>query len=220
MNCTKILEYLYVGSHPGTLSDIEMLKDDCGTRAVLNLQTDEDFVARGLDWSALDAAYRNLDVMAIRIRMRDFDYDDQRRVLRQAVKALARLLALGHTVYLHCNVGLGRSPLVAMAYLYWWRFLSLEEAIGHVEERRPCSPMIELLEVTRQDLLQNEKLRKHIALHACELSRQRQNQPADPFRDWVDGEREILKEVFCQDYGDVDKSQHVVAVCNEPISAC
>jgi hypothetical protein len=28
----------------------------------------------------------------------------------------------------------------------------------------------------------------------------------------VDGEREILKEAFCQDYGDVDKGQHVVAV--------
>ena len=144
--------------------------------------------------------------------MRDFDYDDQRRVLTLAVKALSRLLALGHTVYLHCNVGRGRSPLVAMAYLYWCRCSSLEEAIAHVEERRACSPMTELLEVARQDLLQNEELRKRIALRAYKLSRQRQNQSADPFRDWVDGEREILKEVFCQNYGNFDKSQRVVAI--------
>ena len=72
--------------------------------------------------------------------------------------------------------------------------------------------MTELLEVARQDLLQNENLRKRIALRAYKLSRQRQNQPADPFRDWVDAEREILKEVFCQDHGNVDKGQHVVAV--------
>ena len=212
MNYSQILEHLFVGSHPGTLSDIEMLKDHCGITAVLNLQADEDLEARGLNWSALEASYRSHTIMTLRIQMRDFDYDDQRRVLPQAVKALASLLALGHTVYLHCNVGLGRSPLVAMAYLYWCRCLSLEEAIGHVEKRRPCSPMTELLELARQDLLQNEKLRKRIALRAYKLSRQRQNQPADPFRDWVDGEREILKEVFCQDYGNVDKGQHVVAV--------
>jgi len=90
--------------------------------------------------------------------------------------------------------------------------LGLEEATWHVEERRPCSPMTELLEVARQDLLQNEELRKRIALRAYKLSRQRGNQPADPFRDWVDAEREILKEVFCQDYGKVEKGQHVVAV--------
>jgi len=113
MNYNKIVEYLYMGSHPGTLSDIEMLKDDCGIKAVLNLQTDEDLEAIGLDWSALEASYRSLNIMALRVPMRDFDYDDQRRVLPQAVKALARLLVLGHTVYLHCNVGLGRSPLVA-----------------------------------------------------------------------------------------------------------
>jgi len=209
---SQILEDLYVGSYLENLEEIQRLKSYCGITAVLNLQADEDLEERRLDWPALETSYRDRGITALRVPMRDFDYHDQRRVLPHAVKALARLLALSHTVYLHCNMGQGRSPLVAMAYLYWCRCLSLEEAIGHVEERRPCSPMTELLEVARQDLLQNEELRKRIALRAYKLSRQRQNQPADPFRDWLDGEREILKEVFCQDYGKVDKGQHVVAV--------
>lgn len=79
MNYSQILEYLHVGSHPGNLSDIEMLKDDCGITAILSLQTDEDLEARGLDWSALEASYRSRDIMALRVPMRDFDYNDQRR---------------------------------------------------------------------------------------------------------------------------------------------
>ena len=197
MNHSQILQALYVGSHPGTLSDIELLKNGCDMTALLNLQTDEDLEERGLNWSGLEASYRNFDIMAQRVPMRDFDYDDQRRVLPEAVKALAKLLASGHTVYLHCNAGLGRSPLVAMAYLYWCRKLNLEEAIEHVQERRSCSPMTELLEVARQDLLHDGKLRRRIALRAYKLSRQREEQPTDPFRDWVDAEREILREALC-----------------------
>ena len=62
---------------------------------------------------------------------------------------------------------------------------------------------MELLEVTRQDLLGDEKLRKRITLRAYKLSKQRGNQAADPFGDWVDAEREILKEILCQDQKDI-----------------
>lgn len=197
---TQILKALYLGSYPENLEDIERLKSRCGITAVLNLQTDDDLRVRGQDWSVLEAYYADRDIRAQRIPMRDFDYDDQSRVLPEAVKALARLLASGDTVYLHCNAGLGRSPVVAMAYLYWCRNLNLEEAIKHIQERRSCSPMTELLEVARQKLLREEKLRKRVAVRAYKLSKQKGKQPPDPFRDWVDAEREILKEVFCQNH--------------------
>jgi protein-tyrosine phosphatase len=197
MSLSQVLEELYVGSHPETLEDIENLDSRCGITAVLNLQTDEDLVERELDWSALEAYYTDLDISAQRIQMRDFDYEDQRRTLPEAVKTLARLLSSGQIVHLYCSAGQGRSPLVAMAYLYWCRVLSSQDAVKHVKERRACSPTTELLEVTRQDLLGEEKLRKRIALRAYKLSRQRGSQASDPFCDWIIAEKEILKEILC-----------------------
>ena len=38
----------------------------------------------------------------------------------------------GRTVYAHCNVGLGRSPSVAIAYLVWRQRWNLDEAVEHV----------------------------------------------------------------------------------------
>jgi protein-tyrosine phosphatase len=194
---SQILEQLYVGSHPEIIDDFEILKSRCGITAVLNLQTDEDLEGRGLEWLALEASYNNFDIIPQRIQMRDFDYEDQRKTLPDAVKALARLLSAGQIVYLHCNAGQGRSPLVAMAYLYWCRGLSSKDAVKHVKERRACSPTTELLEVTRQDLLGEETLRKRIALRAYKLWRQRGSQASDPFCDWIDAEKEILREILC-----------------------
>jgi len=197
MSFSQILEELYMGSHPETLEGIENLKSLCGITVVLNLQTAEDLVERGLDWSTLEACCTDLDISTQRIQMRDFDYEDQRRTLPDAVKTLARLLSSGQIVYLHCNAGQGRSPLVAMAYLYWCPGLSPQDAVMHVKERRACSPTTELLEVTRQDPLGEEKLRKCIALRAYKVSRQRESQASDPFRDWLDAEKEMLKEILC-----------------------
>lgn len=88
-------------------------------------------------------------------------------------------------------------PGLPGSHLYWCRGLSSQDAVKHVKERRACSFTMELLEVTRQDLLGEEKLRRRIALRAYKLSRQRERQTADPFRDWVDAEKEILKEILC-----------------------
>ena len=203
MSFSQILEQLYVGSHPETIEDFEILKSRCGITAVLSLQTDEDLQERGLEWSALEASYNNLGIILQRIQMRDFDYKDQRKTLPDAVNALARLLSSGQTVYLHCNAGQGRSPLVAMAYLYWCQGLSFQDAVKHVRERRVCSPTTELFEVTRQDLFCDEKLRRRISLRAYKLSKQRGIKAADPFGDWVEAEREILKEILCQDQKDI-----------------
>jgi protein-tyrosine phosphatase len=197
MSFSQILEELYMGSHPETLEGIENLKSLCGITVVLNPQTAEDLVERGLDWSTLEACCTDLDISTQRIQMRDFDYEDQRRTLPDAVKTLARLLSSGQIVYLHCNAGQGRSLLVAMAYLYWCCGLSSKDAVKHVKERRVCSPTTELLEIVRQDLLGEDKLCKYIALRAYKLWNQRGSQASDPFCDWIDAEKEILKKILC-----------------------
>ena len=196
INFNQILPNLYVGTCPTGLEDIEKLKNQCGITAVLNLQSDEDLRGMGLDWPLLEEHYRKLRIEAERAPMKDFDYNDQRRGLPQAVKILARLLASGHRTYLHCNAGAGRSPLVAMAYLYWCRGLPLRNAIRHVEERRPCSPYDELLEVSRDDLLCTDLVQKAISRRASKLSIQRGGHGGDTQRYWPEAEREILKKAL------------------------
>jgi hypothetical protein len=145
---SQILPNLYVGTYPQKAEDIQELKDCCGVTAVLNLQTDEDLRERTIDWQAMEAIYRKLSVEVRRVPMRDFDYDHQRQHLPEAVRVLADLLTSRHVTYLHCNAGAGRSPLVAMAYLYWCRNLGLKKAVQHVRERRTCAPYEDLLEVS------------------------------------------------------------------------
>ncbi|NIS68717.1 MAG: hypothetical protein GTO12_07100 [Proteobacteria bacterium] len=189
----QILPELYVGTYPENSKDIRKLSTFCGVTAVLNLQTNEDLREKGLDWLSLEGTYGEFSVEIQRVPMRDFDYEDQRRVLPDAVRTLAKLLTSGHTVYLHCNAGVGRSPLVAMAYLYWYRGLGLSEAIRYVQLRRPCSPYEDLLEVGRQDLLQNEGIQEQISRLAYEISQQPMNDPVDPQIYREEAERKILK---------------------------
>jgi protein-tyrosine phosphatase len=43
-------------------------------------------------------------------------------------------------VYVHCTAGLGRSPAVAIASLYWFTDLQLDEAYSYLTRIRPCGP--------------------------------------------------------------------------------
>ena len=150
INYDQILPNLYVGTYPENPEDIQELKDRSGVTAVLNLQTDEDLRERSIDWPEMEASYRRLGIEVHRVPLRDFDHEHQRQHLPEAVEVLAGLLVSGHVTYLHCNAGTGRSPLVAMAYLYWCRKMGREKAIKHVQERRYCSPYEDLLEVSRK----------------------------------------------------------------------
>jgi predicted protein tyrosine phosphatase len=192
----RILPELYVGTCPEGFEDILKLVDFCSITAVLNLQTNKDLRERGLDWTSLKESYRKLSVEVLRVPMRDFDYEDQRKVLHAAVRALVKLLASGNIIYLHCNVGASRSPLVAMAYLYWCRDFSLREAIRHVQLHRPCSPYEDLLEISRQDLLQDDEVQKEISQVASEISRERRNNPADLQTYRAEAEPKILKKLL------------------------
>ena len=192
----EVLPELYVGSCPEGIPDIEELRQGSRITALLSLQSDEDLRERGLHWPILKEAYRGFEIEGHRVPMRDFDYDDQRRVLPDAVRTLAKLLAYGHTVYLHCNVGVGRSPLVAMAYLYWCRGLVLHEAIRYVEARRPCSPYDDLLEVSRNDLLGSPEAQRMIRERAAEIARERRTGVRDQAHSLAEAEQTVLRELL------------------------
>ena len=56
-----------------------------------------------------------------------------------------RVRRSAYTVYTHCNVGMGRSPSLAIAYLVQKQGWNLDDAIEHTTCCRSCSPNIEAI---------------------------------------------------------------------------
>jgi protein-tyrosine phosphatase len=140
MDFDQILDHVYVGSYPELVMEIDRLKREAGVTAVLNLQTDEDLDRFGVDWPALQVRYRRLKIELRRVPVRDFDPQDLQDKLVECVRVLDQLLRAGHTVFVHCTAGAGRSPNAVIAYLHWVKGWDLDEAIEHVSSRRPCVP--------------------------------------------------------------------------------
>jgi protein-tyrosine phosphatase len=131
---------VFVGTYPENPEDIDELGRELQVTAVLNLQTEEDFGRLGCDWASLAEAYRRAGIEVCRVPIRDFDTADLTLHLTEGVQALKDLLERGHTVYVHCSAGLGRSPSVVIAYLHWVEGVDLAEAIDQVNQRHPCVP--------------------------------------------------------------------------------
>ncbi len=145
INLTRIQPELFVGTCPRTPVDVDRLTSGAHITAVLNLQTDEDFIDQRLDWDAVHGQYQARDLVIARWPIRDFDPRDLRERLGGAVEQLHALLGVGHRVYVHCTAGMGRAPGVAIAYLSWIRGWDLEQAYRFVTEQRPCAPYIEAI---------------------------------------------------------------------------
>jgi atypical dual specificity phosphatase len=145
MNLSQILPRLFIGSCPTSADDINRLKTDYGVTAILNLQTDHDLDYWDLNWKPLQARCDELRIELRRIPIRDFDGMDLRMKLPQCVETVDSLLRSGHSVYIHCNIGTGRSPNVALAYLVWCEGWKLHHAVEHVTNCRSCSPNIDAI---------------------------------------------------------------------------
>ena len=151
MDLNQILPKVFVGSYPESAGNIDELKQNPGITAVLNLQTDEDHEYLNLDWDIIQAHYHRSGLEVHRVPVRDFDSQDLRKNLPACVRTLNELLEAGHTVYVHCTMGVGRSPSVVVAYLHWVQQWDLAEAVDHVGGRRPCSPNVEAIRLAGDD---------------------------------------------------------------------
>jgi protein-tyrosine phosphatase len=151
MELDQILPSLFVGSCPGDAEDIDRLKRDLGITAVLSLQTDFDLAYWRIHRDKMRAAYKRAGMEIRRVQVRDFDPDELRRLLPECVRVLGELLQAGHTVYLHCNAALNRSPTVAIAYLCWIKGMTLEEATDYVVQHHPCDPYVEAIRLADEE---------------------------------------------------------------------
>jgi protein-tyrosine phosphatase len=132
------------------MDDIETLEKILAITAILNLQTDEDMAGANLNWQMLESHYRTSAVSLCRMPMKE-----EQLVLREkllsCVDRLDDLLAAGHTVYLHCTAGIGRSPTVAIGYLHRCLGWEMDAAIRYLKQVRQCSPHLEALRLAISD---------------------------------------------------------------------
>jgi protein-tyrosine phosphatase len=150
MDHSQILPKLFVGSYPKTAEDIGQLKS-AGITGILNLQSQEDFDYHGVDWPYMQAIYLTHSIEVRRVPIRDFDENDLRDKLPEAVRVLGELLDEGHTGYVHCNVGVNRSPSTVISYLHWALGWSLDDAERHVRKCRSCAPVMDVIRLATRD---------------------------------------------------------------------
>ena len=134
---TKIEPYnLYLGALPlknkGHLDQILEL----GVTRVLSLV--EDFE---LEDGWLNRPVKSQDWIDRSLEVKHIPAEDflpvKAHEIAEGIEYLAQMLDEGHTVYVHCKAGRGRSATIVIAYLMQYQGISLEEAIAFVKEQRP-----------------------------------------------------------------------------------
>ena len=135
INFDPILSNLIVGSFPASRIDVNRLAQ-AGVTAVVNLQSDVDFVHLGVNWPALEASYLELGIAVYRVPMIDFDEVDIAQWVPKAAECVNQAMDKKYRVYLHCTAGRERSPTTAAAWLTWYGGYSLDDALHRVRSTR------------------------------------------------------------------------------------
>ena len=151
MDQSQILSNLFVGSCPKSPEDIDQLRREAGISAVVNVQTEGDLDYWEINWTQLETHYRNAGVEVRRVPVQDFSPHALQKHLPECVEAVDGLLKDGHVVYVHCNVGVNRSPSICIAYLHWIEGRVLDDAVDHVTRCRACGPYIEAIKLASRD---------------------------------------------------------------------
>lgn len=142
MEIAQVLPSLFIGSHPASIEDIELLRCHYSVTAVLNLQTDAEMAASNLVWDPLEKHYKKSCLHLVRLPIVETE-DEMRAKLSHGVRTLDDLLGGEHTVFVHCREGIRRSPTVAIGYLGW----GLNRAVAHVTKvHQKCSSHLEALQ--------------------------------------------------------------------------
>ena len=137
LNWGQVMPSIVVGTCPMTVEDLERIKAGTGVTAVFSLQHDDCLQYWHIDYPTMQGAGDRLGMAMARWPIRDFDIDDMRRQLPDAISTLAGLIDAGNKVYVHCTAGLGRAPLVTLAYLTLVDGLRPDDAIQLILKARP-----------------------------------------------------------------------------------
>ena len=128
---------IFLGACPKGSDHASFLRNELKVDVVINLQTDEDFRGLGLRWESMLRAIVSQRMNVLRVPIRDLDRRDLNEMLGAAVETMKEALDMDNRVYLHCTVGINRSPTVAIAVLAGPLGMGFQKAVDHVRGCRP-----------------------------------------------------------------------------------
>ncbi|MBN3311095.1 EPM2A protein, partial [Amia calva] len=147
MHYSRILPKVWLGSCPRQLEHVTVkLKHELGVTAVMNFQTEWDVIqnssgckrkkAEVMSPETMMELYRDYGLVYVWIPTPDMSTEGRIRMLPQAVFLLHGLLENGHTVYVHCNAGVGRSTAAVCGFLMYVTGWSIREVQYYVLAKR------------------------------------------------------------------------------------
>ncbi|KAI4539193.1 hypothetical protein MG293_010585, partial [Ovis ammon polii] len=124
-----ILPNIWLGSCPRQVEHVTIkLKHELGVTAVMNFQTEWDIVQNSsgcnrypepMTPDTMIRLYKEEGLAYIWMPTPDMSTEGRVQMLPQAVCLLHALLEKGHTVYVHCNAGVGRSTAAVCGWLQY-----------------------------------------------------------------------------------------------------
>lgn len=145
---SRILPNIWLGSCPRQLEHVTIkLKHELGITAVMNFQTESDIVQNSwgcnrypepMSPEILMKLYKEEGLAYVWLPTADMSTEGRIQMLPQAVCLLHGLLQNGHTVYVHCNAGVGRSTAAVSGWLRYVVGWSLRKVQYFLASRRPA----------------------------------------------------------------------------------
>ncbi|CAG9585796.1 unnamed protein product [Danaus chrysippus] len=114
-----IIDYLYIGSQ------------DCAVETVVEAYNIKHVVSLGVNVNVA-----NVD--QIYIPVLDLPDSDIKLVLSECLPYIRKCLLMMQNVLVHCNAGVSRTAVVAIAYLMHYELMSYKDAYDLVKQKRPA----------------------------------------------------------------------------------
>ncbi|XP_028295742.1 laforin [Gouania willdenowi] len=148
MHFSRVLPRLWLGSCPRQVEHVSVkMKHELGVTAVMNFQTEWDVVnnchgcrrdsSEAMTTETMMHLYRDCGLAYVWMPTADMSTEGRVRMLPQAVFLLHGLLENGHTVYVHCNAGVGRSTAAVCGLLMYALGWTLRKVQWFLVAKRP-----------------------------------------------------------------------------------
>ncbi|XP_063089516.1 laforin isoform X3 [Cavia porcellus] len=144
---SRILPNIWLGSCPRQVEHVTIkLKHELGITAVMNFQTEGDIVQNSsgcnrypepMTPDTMIRLYKEEGLVYIWMPTPDMSTEGRVQMLPQAVCLLHALLENGHTVYVHCNAGVGRSTAAVCGWLQFVVGWNLRKVQYFLMAKRP-----------------------------------------------------------------------------------
>ncbi|CAI5995621.1 unnamed protein product [Closterium sp. NIES-65] len=176
---------------------VAALARDARITAVVVLEEEGSYGARGTGWEEEKRALQDAGLVAVWVPIRETDSAEQAAMLPQAVRVVAALAAMGHRVLLRCPSAARLSPLIALGYLVLAKGMPVSAALAVVKESKPnADPPVNVLMEARERLLAGMTSRVITIAEAIYHTRCTTGQHGDSQSDWAQAQEQCSRELF------------------------